>query len=158
MVPVDGAFDSPKEDVWAQIDVTGWALGNYIIYVHGKDAKGNWGNFTSISLKVVETLKMHVARIDVYWEWSGGRRYVRAAVTIVDSDGNPVEGATVYGHWSGKITGNDSGKTDKNGRWISARQRASYSGTYTFTVDNVVLTDWIYDYGANVETSDSITG
>jgi len=173
MAPLDGAFDSPTEDVRAQINVTEWPLGNHTIHIHGKDAKGNWGSTSEIALNVHDVLKMHVASIDVYWEWSGGKRYVRAAVTILDSDGKPVENAMVYGHWGGKITGNDAGKTDTNGRWITTRQRARDSGTYTFTVDNVVLETYVltmdnvthlylngvtYDKDANVETSDSITG
>jgi fibronectin type 3 domain-containing protein len=50
----DGAFDSSTEEVIASIDVSGWAIGTYTIYVHGMDAVGNWGTTSSVVLEVTE--------------------------------------------------------------------------------------------------------
>jgi len=83
-----------------------------------------------------------------------------ATVTVFDSDGNPVEGATVYGYWSGATTDTDSGITDINGQVSleSDKVRNPESGTtFTFTVDDVTKAGWIYDSGANIETTDSKT-
>lgn len=48
----DGSFDSPTEGVTASIDVSGWAVGDYTLYVHGKDAADNWGPTDSVVLSV----------------------------------------------------------------------------------------------------------
>lgn len=46
MTPVDGIWDSMAEAVLASVDVSGWDVNTeYTIYVHGKDAAGNWGPF-----------------------------------------------------------------------------------------------------------------
>jgi len=162
MNPVDGAFDFPTEDAQAHIDVTGWEIGDYTIYVHGKDAADNWGSSSSIVLRVIDTPRMHVQSIDMSIETSGGwnpRVRAVAVVTIVDSEGNPVEGATVYGKWSGATNKplNPSGMTNTEGRVTFMSERVRGGGIFTFTVLDVTLTGWIYDEAANVETSDSIS-
>ena len=50
-----------------------------------------------------------------WWFWRRTRAV--AVVTIVDSCGNPIEGATVYGHWSGPTGGDVFGVTDINGQF-----------------------------------------
>jgi len=147
------------EGVTANIDVSGWALGDYTLYVHGKDAKDNWGPAGSVVLHVTEGVAyvMHVEGIgmskETRWFW---KRAV-AVVTILDADGSPVGGATVYGGWSGLTTEAESGITGSDGKvtfytyWIWGRV-----GTCTFTVDDVSKAGWMYDSGANKETSDSI--
>jgi len=161
LAPVDGAFDSPREEVWANIDVAGWEGGDHIIYVHGRDTAGNWGSLSPIVLRVTETPRMHIASIDMSVERKGGWiRRVRAVavVTIVDSLGNPVEGATVYGRWSGATSDEVFGITNTEGRVTFTSMYVRGGGTFTFTVYNVTLSGWIYAYWDNVETSDSISG
>ncbi|GAB4459497.1 MAG: hypothetical protein Kow0070_14570 [Anaerolineales bacterium] len=46
----DSAFDSVTEAVTAAIDPSPLSSGSHSIYVHGRDAAGNWGAFTSIVL------------------------------------------------------------------------------------------------------------
>ena len=55
MVASDGNFNSVTEGVTASIDVSGWALGTYTLYVHGRDASGNWGATDSTILDVTNT-------------------------------------------------------------------------------------------------------
>ncbi len=159
MAPVDGNFDSSREEVLAEIDVTNWEVGDYIIYVHGKDAAGNWGSLSSIVLRVIDTPSMHVQSIDMSWaRWVGMRAKTR--VTIVDSEGNPVEGAIVYGTWTYTKASSNSvfGVTNSRGQVTFRSKYVWGGGTFTFTVDDVVLSGWIYAYWDNVETSDSISG
>jgi len=52
MNPSDGTFDSVTEDVAADIAVSGWAAGSYILYVHGNDSAGNWGATEQVILEV----------------------------------------------------------------------------------------------------------
>jgi len=175
MAASDRIFDSPTEEVRAQLNVTGWAVGNYTIYVHGRDASGRWGSVSSVDLAVTETTFMYVSNIDMsldiqrLWSW----RWVRgvATVTIMDTGGSPVEGATVYGHWSGTTRGGWGERrewsqrkgevfavTDNDGQ-VTFKSRWIYGGgTFNFTVDDVVLFGWTYNSSLNVETSDSISG
>jgi hypothetical protein len=161
MIALDGDFDSPTEEVWAEINVTTWTIGNYTIHVHGKDAANNWGNVSSVELEIIETPIMHVANIEMSLETSGWwiwrRTRAVAIVTIVDSGENPVEGATVYGHWSGDTSGEVFGVTDVDGQFTFKSSWVWGGGTFTFTIDDVVLSGWIYDQSANEETSDSIS-
>jgi len=81
-----------------------------------------------------------------------------AGVTIVDTAGIAVDGATVHGHWEGATTDTDSGMTDASGSTslTSDRVKNPPLGTvFTFVVDDVVKDGWTYDPSANTETSDS---
>jgi hypothetical protein len=81
-----------------------------------------------------------------------------ANIKIVDSYNNPVEGALVSGTWTGTIPGTGSGMTNSNG--VVTNSTGIYiapHGTFTFTVDDVTKTGWIYDPSANVETSGTTT-
>jgi serine protease len=103
---------------------------------------------------------MHIASIDMSFKTAGPNRNAIALVTLLDESNNPVEGATVEGHWSNATTDTDSGLTDASGvvSLKSNKMRNAPSGTvFTFTVDSVSLAGWAYDPAANVETSDSIT-
>jgi hypothetical protein len=161
----DNYFDSPIENVKAQIQASALTAGNHTLYVHGMDAFGNWGNFSSVILEIIEGLQtMHVASINLqlrtFWFWV----WCEATVTIVDSGGSPVEGARVYGQWSGSVTGSVNGMTDLSGRVTFTSGRVWSWGwgwpwgsyRFTFTVTNLVKDGWIYDEDANVETSDTV--
>lgn len=82
---------------------------------------------------------------------------VTATVPILDALSVAVSGATVYGNWSGAYAKDVSGSTNGGGTVSFKTDWVRGCGTFTFTVDNVVKTDWTYDSTANVETSDSIT-
>ncbi len=139
----------------------------YYFEVRSVDAAGNATTDNNNGLYTFTTTTapintMHVASITMSTTTYKlkGRTYVYATalVTIADQNSNPVTGATVSGHWSGLTTDVDTGVTGATGQ-VALRSNAILltTGTFTFTVDNVVLTDWTYDSAANVETSDSIT-
>ncbi len=162
MDPSDGAFDSATEDVTADINVSGWAAGSYILHVHGTDSAGNWGATASLVLNVTQasTNTMHVDSIDMELIHIGALFYrATATVTIVDATDNPVEGATVSGHWEDATNDPDSGVTDSDGQTppLQSTYRWSSSGTtFTFVVDDVTKEGWTYDPDANKETRDSV--
>jgi hypothetical protein len=99
--------------------------------------------------------KMHVDSIVLSLKTAGPNNTCKATVTILDENSSPVEGATVTGTFSGDVSGTDSGTTDSNGvAELSLKVRYAVS-TFTFCVDNVTLTGYTYDSGANEETCDT---
>jgi len=106
---------------------------------------------------------MHVGSIQMDYDrkTAGPNVFIWAVATVAISDAtsNPVEGATVYGHWSDTTSDSDSGITDTNGTVTleSDRVKNPASGTvFTFTVDDVTKGEWTYDPAIG-ETSDSFT-
>jgi len=103
-------------------------------------------------------LIMHVDNIAMSTKTAGINVNAIATVTVVDVDGSPVAGAIVSGQWSGLTDDIDSGITDENGNVsLNSNRLKKASGTFTFTITEVVKSDWTYDPEDNVETSDSIT-
>lgn len=132
-------------------------------YVVAFDAASNESapsNTASATTLPAPVQTMHVASITMALKKAGLNTSARATVTIVDAAGHPVAGATVSGHWSGATSDSDAGLTNSGGQVTleSNKLKKPPSGTtFTFTVDNVVLSGWTYNPSANVETSDSIT-
>ena len=57
-LPVDGAFNSATESVYADVPLTTinqLTAGNHTFRVHGKDGPGNWGGFASLSYLIDRT-------------------------------------------------------------------------------------------------------
>ena len=55
LMALDGVYNSNSENVFVDLPlvmVNQLAQGNHTIYVHGKDASGNWGSFVTIPLTV----------------------------------------------------------------------------------------------------------
>jgi PKD repeat protein len=101
---------------------------------------------------------MYVSAIDMSFKTAGPNRSGIATVTVKDTDGNLVEGATVFGTWSGAYSGSVSGTTGTGGTVSFESGKVRQSGvTFTFTVDDVQKSGYTYDTTLNVETSDSIT-
>jgi hypothetical protein len=87
-----------------------------------------------------------------------GRNYkARATVTILDANSVPVEGATVYGTFSGVTSDSVSGVTSADGQVTLTSSNKKDGGTWQFCADNVVKSCWTYDPNANVQTYASIT-
>ena len=102
----------------------------------------------------IDSIEMSTARIRL----NGWYTYAMATVTIVDTNDNPVAGATVSGRWSVLTSDTDSGTTGLDGKiTLDSNSVKNAAGTFTFTVDSVALDGWTYDTNANIETTDSIT-
>jgi subtilisin family serine protease len=101
------------------------------------------------------TATMHVESIDVYTvNTGGGRKSGHANVVIVDSDGVPVEGATVKGTFSGDINESVFGTTGSDGRVVLFTDRTKKGRCkIAFCVEDVsdALT---YEPSFNNETCD----
>ena len=88
---------------------------------------------------------------------TGVNYYADATVWIKNNSGGDVEGATIYGEWSGDVTGSDSDTTGGDGKVTFRSPTKKRGGTFTFCVTNVVASGYVYDPGLNNETCDSIT-
>lgn len=76
---------------------------------------------------------------------NGWYTYATAIVTILNDNKEPVEGASVSGHWSGLTGDSDSGITDGDGQiTIDSDKVKNADGTFVFTVDSVTKSDWTY--------------
>jgi PKD repeat protein len=132
------------------------ATGAYIVTLTVTDEVGLMGEDTTIiTVQEVTEDKLMYAVLDENLMTLIGRTvgkknvFVRAValVQIMDADG-PVEGATVFGSWSGATSDVDSGVTDSFGKILISSdevKNAKSGTTFTFTVDDVVKSEWIYD-------------
>lgn len=100
---------------------------------------------------------MFVSDITMSGKKTGTNRYAIAVVTIKDTAGNLVNGATVSGAWSGATSGSVSGTTGSNGTVSFQSASIKKSGTFIFTVTNVTKSGFAYNASLNSETSDSVT-
>jgi uncharacterized membrane protein len=78
------------------------------------------------------------------------------ALVTVTSSGSPLDGATVYGEWSGVYSAQVSGTTAADGTVSFKTGFIRQSGTATFTVTRIVKNG--QEYILSGETSDSISG
>ncbi|MFA4935483.1 MAG: S8 family serine peptidase [Candidatus Methanoperedens sp.] len=147
------------------ITLTGLSAGTtYRFEVQSTDSSSNTAvdnngsTYYSFTTAATAVKTMHVANIVMSTTKVKSRTYATAAVTIVNATGAPVGNANVSGHWSNLTSDSDSGYTDASGRVaLRSDQVRTSRGTFTFTVDNVVLSGWVYKPEENIETSDSIT-
>jgi hypothetical protein len=158
--PVDITANFDGTYYYYDWDTTAYADGAHTLRARAFDDAGQGANSEVVSVTVDNGGQppiLYVYAIDMAGKQAGPRLSARAIVTIRDEPGLPVEGATVYGSWSGDYIGDDSGTTLANGRvrFLSGRVQGS-SATFTFTVTDVVKDGYTYDPDSNNETSDTI--
>lgn len=132
------------------------SVGRHIITASVTDSGGKTGS-ASVNITVGEQPTIHVEEIELIPGKAGKNYYAVVTVWIMDDVGADVEGATVYGQWSGAVSGTVSGVTDADGKVTGRSPKKKNGGTFIFTVTNVVLSGAIYSPGDNVETENSIT-
>jgi len=151
----DGTFDSPTEGVTASIDISGWLVGQYTLFVHGKDTAGSWGATESVVLDVTEAPSniMYVGSITFSAEKAGKKLILYTEVKILLKDNTTaVDGATVSMTLTHRKRSWDfTGDTDSDGIVKFTLSKAQ-TRNYTATVTNVSCTGYSWD---EVETTDS---
>ena len=126
----------------------------YSYFVKAVDIAGNEGTASTVTSATTSSATLNVMRVSSVVVSLGSRRagantfyWGIAEVTVVDTSGQGVAGATVYGHWERATSDSDTGITDSVGIVIlsSDSVKTPSSGTvFTFVVDNVVLSGWTY--------------
>jgi hypothetical protein len=114
---------------------------------------GNVWTFTTADVAT----SMHVNAIDLGTASAGrGRKYGRAQVTVVDSQGSPVQGATVSGSFGGTYNESIVAVTNASGVATLTTTGTGKKGiAYNFCVQNVSHGSLSYDDSSNVETCDT---
>ncbi len=73
--PVDGVFDSQKEDVTGVIDTTNIPVGKHVIYIHVMERSDKWSDYYPVDLTIVDVSSssgmLNNSKYDVYSQWSG---------------------------------------------------------------------------------------
>jgi PKD repeat protein len=80
----------------------------------------------------------------------------QAAVKITNPAGTPVSGVSVYGSWSGIITGSSGGTTDATGTVVLQSSTLKKTGTLTFTVTSVGKSGYTYSPAQNLQSSGTL--
>lgn len=130
----------------------------YTYEVDAFDVAGNESDKSaSATVTTLQAQTIYVYSIDMSLKESGPLKSAIAKVTIKDSTGSLIEGATVEGRWSGLTGGSDSGITNAAGEVsLSSEKVKKVVGMFTFTVDDVVFYDWFFDSSIG-EISDFIS-
>jgi serine protease len=152
---VDGGsigVDSDGSDGWsASWDTTAYGDGSHTISATATDTsfKTDSDSITVTVNNSISLRTMYVGSIIMDLKKAGPNVNGMAKITILAADDyTPVAGATVYGHWSDATSDSDFGTTDSLGTITlqSDKIKKPSSGTkFTFTVDDVVKSGWVYD-------------
>lgn len=157
-----GGHDSGWQDLTTYEDTGLNPDTQYTYRVKARDKSSNQ-NETAFSTEASAftqsggTNEIFVNDIAMSYKQAGPNYSGRATVQIKDTNGANVEGATVYGTWSGSVNGTSEGITGPDGTITLTSSKNKNGGTFTFTVTDVVKSGHTYNAGLNVETSDSIT-
>jgi PKD repeat protein len=134
------------------------AAATYTVRVTVTDDGGATGSDTqSVPVGGATPGTMYVLDIQLTGKAAGPNRSATAVVTIEDTDGNRVEGATIYVTWSGDYSAAVTGVTLADGTVTFTSDRVRQANAeFTFTVDDVVKSGFTYDPGLNLDTSVTI--
>ena len=103
---------------------------------------GEVWSFTTRDSSVAE---VYVNDIAMSSKQAGPNYSATATVWVKDETGADVEGATVYGEWSGAVSGAASGVTGLDGQVTLRSANKKNGGTFTFTVTDVAATGCTYN-------------
>jgi len=135
------------------------AAGSYTAQLTVRDNFGSTGTASAaVTVEPNPSYVVHVHNIAMsVVSVNKNKNAAQAIVTVQNTLGDPIEGVTVAGAWSGIVSGSISGATDSNGAVTFSSNTTRKTGTVTFTVNDLSKTDYQYDSGSNLMTSASVT-
>jgi hypothetical protein len=93
---------------------------------------------------------MRVSSLEGTSSRQGASWVATVTITVLDNLGNPVQGATVVGEWSGGFTGEASNETDSDGRCsVNTGSIPNRDQSVTFTIDEVSHDSLEFDEGSS---------
>ena len=114
-----------------------------------------------VTVKALSNVKaVNVLSVSVAWAKGTSRTgYFVATIKVVDQNENPIANAVVSVTSSGLASGTATATTNSQGIVTikSSALPSTSTGTETFTVTNVVLSDYPYDSSKNTVSSGSLT-
>jgi len=143
--------------------------GTYVTYTPDTDftgtdtfsytvSDGNGGTASAtVTVTVSQALLLYVHDIQMGSKTLGVNYVGTATVWVKDAGGADIEGATVYGTWSGDVSGTVNGVTGADGKVLLESPKKKGGGTFVFTVTDIVKDGYTYEPTMNNETSDSVT-
>jgi serralysin len=133
------------------------APGTYTATLTVTDNRGGSGTAsTQIVVSQNPALVMRIGSITMALVSSSSGSSARATVRILNASGQPVQGATVSGNWTGLVKHTGTATTDANGYAVLTSRSSRKKGTFTITITNVTRSGYIYNASANTETTKSI--
>ncbi len=88
---------------------------------------------------------------------SGGKAWAQASVTVKDTSGNVIPGASVAGSWTGNTIGTSVAISDASGVAVSSSPATRKYGTYKYQVTGISAPGYAYGVGYNVVSGNAIT-
>ena len=151
MNAVDGAYDSPVEELVATIADSDLYPTTSYIWIRAQNANDIWSNYVKIKMPAIliwETINGDYIEITGHSSGSGNNRryWVEARVYVTNKQGVGLSGVKVQGQWSGSYTWNGAG-TDLGGGYYlfqtpqrRMNQWPSVGGYKLFTIQVTSLT------------------
>jgi len=157
-----GGHDSGWQDpaTYEDIGLSPDTQYTYRVMARDKSANQNATGYSGTASATTQSSggnEIYVNDIAMSYTSAGPNVTGQATVQIKDTGGVNIEGATVYGTWSGSVSGTSEGITGPGGTVLLTSPKRKNGGTFTFTVTNVVKSGYTYNPALNVETTDTIT-
>ncbi len=134
MMSLDGTFNQLSEAVYAfipQSQINALSDGSHTVFVHGKDAAGNWGAFSSLALEVDKT-RPAITGVDATPNPTNDTLSNNTAFTLSATAGDPLPASSsdvVYAEW---FRGADPGQGNGTAFSFAPGQTVSLSAVIDF--------------------------
>ena len=112
--------------------------GTYTATLTVTDNRGGTGTAsTQIVVSQNPALVMHVGSITMALVQGASGTSAQATVRIVNGNGQPVQGATVSGNWTGLMKSSSTATTDASGNAVLTSKGSRKKGTFTIAITGV---------------------
>jgi PKD repeat protein len=138
------------------------AAGNYTATLTVADNSGATATSSvliSVTAPPVSTKIVRVGRLSLVWVSSRKGVSGTATVTVTDAAGKVLPNVTVTGAFSGVVSRNVSGVTNRKGQvsLSTGSLPSTTRGSLTFSVTNLTISGYTYDASKNAATSATIS-
>ena len=159
---VDGASigvdtTDPYEASW---DTTAYSDGTHTVSATATDTIGQTGSDSvSVTVQNAADVPVHVYDLSGLTTVRRNNWSANVTITVYDNGNAPVANVTVTGNWTDANFngGSNTCITDSSGQCSVSTGNIKNDPSVTYTVTNLTGTGFVYDAGANVKTSITLT-